>query len=182
MPASSSDASVPLAEVVRTASSGDVLLFRARRGVRRLLMDYTHAGIVVGPRVVEAHATGDGSALGNPHSGVFAYDLARRVRTYDGTVYLARLRARPNAPGDIERVAAEFERAPYDARHASWVVGACTLGLPLKRRPGAVFCSELVVKILQRVGIVGSNVRASCTRPDQLLDLGMFGPPERITG
>lgn len=172
--------SVSLPRVLRTMRTGDLVLFRSRTGIRNVVLGYTHVGMVVGDRVVEAHAAGDAVHLGNARGGVFSYDLAERVSTYDGEVYVARLLTRPRDPGSIERIVREWSSSSYDADHATWIVGSCVLGLPMERPRGVVFCSEMIVRVLQRAGIVSTDVDASCTTPDHLASFGVFGSPRRI--
>lgn len=160
--------------------TGDILLFRPREGVRKWVLGYTHVGIVVGDQILEAHARGDVTELGNEGGGVFAYDIESRIAAYDGDVYWARLRAPRPPKGTIERIAASFERHEYDHDHVSWLVGTCALGMPLPRRPNVVFCSELVTRILQRAGVVSRGIDPSCMTPDHVAELDAFASPVRL--
>jgi len=176
---------VSIEDVRRRWSTGDILLFRSSNSSwisSSTVMQYTHIGIVVDGKVVEAHGKGDGRHLGNGASGVFAYDVEARVRTYPGTVHWSRLRAPRDQERDarIRRAVRRLAERKYDFDHVAWLVSSCSLRVPLVRPNDVVFCSELVVDVLQRAGLVSTDIDASCVCPDDVAAMPLFDAPRPI--
>jgi hypothetical protein len=163
---------ISFGRAMEKCDTGDLVLFRHREfSISRVVSHFTHAGIVIvgddGVKyILESHARGD---VGN-NTGVNVYDLAWRIRTYEGTTALARLRA-PLAPHQRARLArgarGPYRRIPFFKKYADHYARNCLLALNIPRAPG-MFCSEFVGHVQQKLGLRSRQLRTDCLTPDDL--------------
>lgn len=168
---------VSFEDALRHCDSGDLVLFRHREfSVTRAISHFTHAGIVhVGDDgatyIVETHARGD---VEGRDAGVHIYDLAKRVREYQGTVALARLKTPLSASQRARFSVQKYLDIPFYQGYASHFVKHC-LVLPsrpsrsAKTSPG-MFCSEFIGRVQKDIGLRGGHARNDCLTPDNLAD------------
>jgi len=185
MPTLDSSAAVPLDVAVRTARTGDLVLFRSnaiRNVLVRLYTPFTHVGMVVvdargAKKILETHRRGD---VVDPHDdggGVRMYDLVERVSKYDGAVFHARLK-RPLT--DCRRLAMldlayRYRNVPYHEAYVRHYVSHCMLGVGPGKTDATMFCSEFIGLLF---GI--DRERAQCMTPADVATMGHHERPERI--
>ena len=163
---------MPFARAVRQCDTGDLVLFRHRDfSITQAVSHYTHAGLVLvgsdgAKYIVESHARGD---VDKTSAGVNVYDLAWRIRTYKGTVALARLR-RPLDSRQRDRFARNldrYRRIPFYPNPGLHYIQNCIMSLNVQRPPG-MFCSEFIGHVQQKIGLRSRRVRTDCLTPSDL--------------
>lgn len=175
---------VTMQRVLDEAKTGDLILFRwgTRGPVESSVSYFSHVGMILEGKLVEAHARGDTEHLGNPEGGIFAYDIAERLGTYEGSVYWAPL-VHPLSRQTIRRLQTTVEDlsdTPFDHGYPEWYIGGCMLGLGLEKNKG-LFCSEFMARVLQGAGLIRSTVNASCQTPDAIAtNHGLYMKPHLI--
>lgn len=165
---------IPTVEALTDTSAlktGDLVLFSSSKSWTRMLLRFTHVGMVVvrddGVFILEIHQKGDVSPLRDTGK-VVLYDFWERVLRYPGRVYTATLRnpeaLKPRMIGGLEY---------YDG-YASHYVKKCVLGIPCKKPPHLVYCSELIGSMLKIPD-------PECLTPAGLLDLGFYDRPKVVS-
>lgn len=167
---------VSFENALRDCDSGDLVLFRHREfSVTRAISHFTHVGIVHvkdgAKYIVETHARGD---VKGQDAGVHIYDLAKRIREYQGTVALARLKTPLSASQRARFNVQKYLDIPFYQGYAAHFVTHC-LVLPsrpsrsAKTSPG-MFCSEFIGRVQKDIGIRAGHARDDCMTPDNLAD------------
>lgn len=158
-----------------TLKTGDLVLFSSSRSWTRMFLRFTHVGMIIVQNnrvfVLEIHQRGDVSLL-HDTGKVVMYPFWERVRQYPGRVYVATL----HNP-EVLKPFDDLRQFEYYDHYASHYVKKCILGMPCKKPPHLVYCSELVGNMLK----IPEDQDPECLTPAGLLDLGFHSRPRLVT-
>ena len=164
---------ISTADVMRTARTGDILLFRSKKASRFFLTlnPYTHISTIVrrpdgAAYSVEIHADGDGP-MGSEPQGSYAYPLQHRLRStgLSTDAFLVRRRG----PQIDAAVASDVVDAALalDVRYNTAYIrdeALCHfLGISLNDTAAKMHCANFASWVLTRAGI--ATGAAACIRP-----------------
>ena len=174
---------VSLEHALTKVKTGDLVVCRSRYGALdlpvRIVSPVTHIGMVVrdhsGARVVETHAAGDTKQLGVTESGVHAYPLDQRIRTYEGQVYLCQMTSRLNAQQEraLRKALMDLKDVPFESNYRNHFITRCFIGRrqPTGQPREAMFCSEYLALAMVHAGLLPPDTITECMSPSSLLDL-----------
>lgn len=168
-----------LAEVHGSLRTGDVVLFRqpSPSVVFQAASVFTHVGVVVDSgtkQVLETHLPGDTKHMGfGTVGGVNMYDLRQRVATYQGTMFILRLRpdVRTSA-GVVLHSLPRYAQIPYYDKyilhHALQCLPRALLGTSSARQsdPGSMHCAMFVGLVLRDLGVLPAPTKIECLTPE----------------
>jgi len=171
-------------EVLDTARTGDILLFRSKTAGKSLLLvnPYTHIATVVRNSsgeayAVEIHAAGDGPT-GKEPEGVHAYPLLERVR-YNGVktdLFLVRLN-HTCAPAVSDAL---LDSLPLDMRYNTDYIKdevKCHFAFTSPDITARMHCANFASYMLQALGIANAEQCIQCTRPIDVVSSLKLRPP-----
>lgn len=156
--------SVSAEDVMRSARTGDVLLYRSRTASRSFLVlnPYTHVSTIVRHKgrafSVEIHAAGDGPT-GLEGEGVYAYPLEQRLATNGQRTDLFLVRRQ--GP-DIDASSLALPVVPYNTSYVRDEATCHFLGISpdISKK---MHCANFASFVLRELGI--ARAAASCVRP-----------------
>lgn len=166
-----------LAAVYGALRTGDVVLFvqPSPSVVFQAVSVFTHVGVVVdngnaGKQVLETHMPGDTRHMGFDTSGVNMYDLRQRVATYDGTIFILRLR--PEVKARTSVILSKYAKIPYYdtymMHHALHCLPQALFGTWGTRQsdPTRMHCAMLVGLVLRDLGVMSPSSTIECLTPE----------------
>jgi hypothetical protein len=160
--------------------TGDLVLFSSSRKWTRMFLRFTHVGMIIvlpkrAPFILEIHQKGDVSPLLDSGRLVM-YDFWERVHQYPGRVYVAPLRNEEvlGVSRSLDQFFNQYEPYEYYDKYASHFIKKCIFGMPCKKPPHLVYCSELIGRML------GGFDNTECLTPAGLLDLGFHDRPRVV--
>lgn len=159
--------------------TGDIILFKNYNDnlIYTIFAPFTHVGIVIKSDklyILESHKLG--RVLNYYTSGVNLYDLKERIDTYNGNVYLLRLKKEISNQNQIlekiNKYKTDFE---YPTNYKKYYISECFFNInKYSRNDNKLLCSEFIYYVLLDNNIVSNDKKYLCMKPSDYIYLDEY--------
>lgn len=160
--------------------SGDIVLFRSKSKdyLTELIEHFTHIGIVIfinnKPYILETHSKNDPLNIGISTEGVNIYNYYDRINTYEGNIYLLKLKKPLNNIQEKKLLTNidKYKKIKFIKNYKQYYKKYCLINL-YKNTNNGMICSEFIYYILNDIGLI-KDCFYKCKTPSDFLKLKKF--------
>ncbi len=157
--------------------TGDIVLFRTKN-ISKLIIPFTHIGMIIfidnKPYILETHSKNDPLNTGVSTEGVNIYNFYDRINTYEGHIYLLKLKKPLNNIQKNKLITSidKYKKIKFIKNYKNYYKKYCLINL-FKNTNKGMICSEFIYYVLNDIGLIQDSFY-KCKTPFDFLKLKKF--------
>jgi hypothetical protein len=154
--------------------TGDIVLFRTKN-ISKLIIPFTHIGMIIfidnKPYILETHSKNDPLNTGVSTEGVNIYNFYDRINTYEGHIYLLKLKKPLNNIQKNKLITSidKYKKIKFIKNYKNYYKKYCLINL-FKNTNKGMICSEFIYYVLNDIGLIQDSLY-KCKIPSDFLKL-----------